>query len=133
MTDRETKSMEQCAREHRDYMEAQIERIERVREMAERAGNRFGLDEELERLEQELQDAPYGIGVTITINVELYGGGPAGGVEFECERERYGLSWTRAHLWHQDWFQPKGYVKLDDDMADRLWAAWGLESYEVCD
>ena len=41
--DTETKSMEQCAREFRDSLQADLDRIDRVREMDNRSGGRFGL------------------------------------------------------------------------------------------
>lgn len=131
--DRETKSMEQCAREFRDELEGELDRIERVRELAVRADHRFGLDEELERLEEEFRERPYGVGTEIIVNVELYGGGPAGGVEFTCQRARYGLEFVSARVWHNDWFQSRGWANLSDDVAERMWGAWGLESLTMED
>lgn len=129
--DRETKSMEQCASEFRDELESELERIERVRELADRADHRFGLDEELERLEEEFRDRPYGVSTEIIVNVELYGGGPAGGVEFTCQRGRHSLEFTSARVWHNDWFQSRGWATLSDDVAQRMWDAWGLENLNM--
>ncbi len=70
----------------------------------------------------ELPDA-YDVGTVL--RVLCYGGGPAGGVEFDVTRE--GDDFTAARVWHQDWFEPKGYAPLDDDVAQVLWDYWGLE------
>ena len=125
------KTMEHCARDFKRTLEERLERIERVREMTERADGRFGLQEELERLQDEWADPPYGVSSKIIMNVELYGGGPAGGVEFTCEKGRHGLEWVAARLWHQDWYQSKGYVELDVDLAQQMWDAWGLEYFDA--
>lgn len=68
-----------------------------------------------------------GAGISMTVDVILYGGGPAGGIEFDVEKGRFGLEMLSARVWHQDWFEPKGYAPLDDDTASRLFDAWGLE------
>ena len=73
-------------------------------------------------------DIPETYGHDIVIRVHCYGGGPAGGVEFDCQRGRYGLDWVSARTWHQDWFQPKGYAPLDNDTADFLFQHWGIGS-----
>lgn len=76
---------------------------------------------------EQINNHNYGAGVSFTVDVTLYGGGPAGGIEFECGRTRYGLEMYSARQWHQDWFEPKGWAALDDDVASYLWEAWGLE------
>lgn len=80
-----------------------------------------------EEAEEAIQQWNYGAGISMTVDVTLYGGGPAGGVEFDVEKGRYGLEMLGARVWHQDWFEPKGYAPLDDDTASRLFNLWGLE------
>lgn len=84
-------------------------------------------DDLQEEAQERIQERNYGAGVKIVVDVTLYGGGPAGGIEFECEKGRYGLVMLSAQVWHQDWFQPKGYAVLDDDTAEPLFQLWGLE------
>lgn len=80
-----------------------------------------------DQAEERIDGWNYGEGVSIVVDVQMYGGGPAGGIEFECEREEYGLSMLRARVWHQDWFKERGYWPLSDDVAEALFQRWGLE------
>lgn len=72
-------------------------------------------------------DLPEAYGADIVIRIHTYGGGPAGGVEFDVDSDR--RSFMTARTWHQDWFQPKGYAPLDNDTAEFLWDYWYLEGY----
>ena len=135
MTD-DRPTMEQEARKHLGYITEELAKIERLRELHDTAEqNGSGLEEMLEKAleeaEDEMRERPYGVSTSITVEVELYGGGPAGGIHFECTKNGGYLEWHAARMWHQDWFQPKGWVTLDDDTADTLWNYWGLESLEV--
>lgn len=123
-TEREELTMEERARRNRDDLEAMVQRLEKLRSLNHR---NLCSDEALEEYEGELRDRPYGIGTTIIVEVELYGGGPAGGVHFHCDRGEHGLELIRAEVWHQDWFQPKGFSRLDDDVAEALFDLWGCE------
>lgn len=120
-TDRETKSMEQCAREHAESLAEDVRRLIAFEDAGK--GDWKAVEEFREGLEQR----NYGAGVKFTIEVTMYGGGPAGGIEFDCSEGRWGLECGSARVWHQDWFQPKGWADLDDDVAQRLWNMWGLE------
>lgn len=86
------------------------------------------LDELREAAEERLDSQNYGADISFTVDVTLYGGGPAGGIEFECGRTQYGLEMYSARQWHQDWFQSKGWVPVDDEVASYLWERWGLEN-----
>lgn len=77
--------------------------------------------------DERVHDLPDAYGHDILIRVHCYGGGPAGGVEFDCVREPHGLDFSSARTWHQDWFQPKGYAQLDTGTAEFLFQHWGLE------
>lgn len=135
--DRNTLTMEQQAAKSLDWIEKKLRRLERLRELESTAhdqgsGLEAMLGHAVEEAETEVREMPYGVGTTITVEITLYGGGPAGGIEFECNRSPYGgLEWQTARLWHNDWFQPKGWVTLDNDTAQTLWDLWGLESLEV--
>lgn len=97
---------------------------------AEADGDSFSirdLDSLRDDCREQIDSWNYGAGVDFTVNVTMYGGGPAGGIEFECGRTRHGLEMYSGRVWHQDWFQPKGWASLDDDTASRLWDTWGLE------
>lgn len=124
--ERNTMTMEEGARRLRDDLERELARLDRLRDLAERAPGRFGLEEAYEEADMELMDRPYGISVTMQVEVMLYGGGPAGGVIFDCEQNKRGLEMLSARAWHQDWFQPKGYWPLDDDTAERYFELWGI-------
>lgn len=124
--ERITMTMEEGARKLRDSLEEDLARLARIEELRDRAPGRFGLDEAWEEAEMELYEKPYGISVTMQVEVMLYGGGPAGGVIFDCEQNKRGLEMLSARAWHQDWFQPKGYWPLDDDTAERFFELWGI-------
>lgn len=121
MTDTEQPTMEQEARESAARLEQLVERATRLRNLGR-------ADDAAEELEDEIRERPYGISLSTTIEVELYGGGPAGGIHFEVYRDSPDDPWEygSARVWHQDWFQPKGWANLDDDVATYLWEAWGL-------
>ena len=72
---------------------------------------------------QEYWDLPECSAIDNIIRVHCQGGGPAGGVEFELDDNG---SWTCAYTWFQDWGTPKGYAHLDEEVADFLFAHWGL-------
>jgi hypothetical protein len=116
------KTMEQLARELARSLEADVEEHQRLQD----ADDSDAADEKYE----ELADRALSIDTRIRIDVLLYTGGPAGGIEFDCERNGSYLEWTSARVWHQDWFQEKGYWSLDRDTADWLWNMWGLEYYQ---
>ncbi len=135
MTDTREMTMEQGAQRSLDSLLedlARLERITELRDTAERQGSglRSMLDEQAEQAREEMEQRTYGIETRVTLDVHLYGGGPAGGIEFEVDRGRWGWEVTRARFWHQDWFQPRGYVNIDNDVADRLFELWGLTEYE---
>lgn len=113
----------------RNGLEADLARIERARELRDRSGGRFGLDEHVDELEDELRDV-LSIGTSITVEVLLCTGGPASGVDFECSIGRHGLELIRAKAWYAWWSTPQ-FVPLDDDLAEKLFDVWGLESTEV--
>ena len=119
----ETMNMQQGAQRLADNLEATVRQIERLNAL----GNR-GEDAGKQAYE-ELIERPAGISMSIVVDVELYGGGPAGGIRFECERGDYGvLDMLSCRAWHQDWFQPKGWSTVDDDTANFLFDAWCIES-----
>lgn len=125
MTDTERPSMLEEAQRHARSIEKEIEQLKRLTEL-----NNRGLcsDEVLDEIREDFEGRNYGAGITITIDVQMYGGGPAGGIEFECQKGSWGLEMLRADVWHNDWFQERGRTRLDDDVAEYLFQLWGLES-----
>lgn len=120
----EEMTMEERARKLRDRLESTIERVSRLRSLGDRgeeAGDTLA-EQELDYLSADIE---------ITIDVTLYTGGPAGGVEFKCYRDGSYLELDTARVWHQDWFKAKGYAPLDNDTAQCLWYTWGLGSMEL--
>ena len=121
MTDKRNEwTMEQHAAEHRDD-------LDRVTRIYRNIANRDDWSKSAEELREALEQRNYGAGVSFVVDVTMYGGGPAGGIEFTCDRGTYGLEPMSARVWHQDWFQPKGYADLDTETMDTLWEVWGLE------
>jgi hypothetical protein len=120
MTDQPT--MEQEAADAERRISEQITLIERLRALGR-------ADDAADELEDDLRSRPACISLSTTIEVELYGGGPAGGIHFDVYRDSPDEPWecSAARMWHQDWFQPKGFVTLDPDVASYLWELWGLE------
>jgi hypothetical protein len=121
MTTTDNPSMEQCAREHADRLSEEVRRLIAFEDADK------GEWKAVQELREDLEQRNYGAGISYVIDVTLYGGGPAGGIQFECSKGSYGLEMDSARAWHQDWFQPKGWTDLDSDVATRLWDLWGLE------
>ncbi len=79
--------------------------------------------------DERASDLPECYGFDLKILIHCYGGGPAGGVEFDVQRGDYGqLEFRAARTWHQDWYQPKGYAALDDETGEFLFNLWAIES-----
>lgn len=86
-------------------------------------------DEQRENLLEEMNYLAAGVDVITTVVVHCFGGGPAGGVEFDCTIHPEGdVTMHRARAWFQNWWQPKGTVTLDESIAESLWEMWGIES-----
>lgn len=100
-----------------------IDHIGRLRELGER-GESAG-----DELADGLTERPLCADIEVRINVTLYTGGPAGGVEFEVGRPARGEGWeyVSARAWHQEWFELKEYVPLDDAIGEELFERWGVE------
>lgn len=113
------------AKNHAESLEADLERLFQIERRNRDADEQW--DHIVERCEENLRERCYGIDAKIVVTATLYGGGPAGGIDFHCTRERYGLELDYARVWHQDWFLPKGYADLDNDVAERLFQIWGIE------
>ncbi len=84
-----------------------------------------------ETMRDELRDRPLSIEKVRKIDVLLYTGGPAGGITFVYDDDRWGRSYVSAELWHQEWFTPKAYQSLDDDVGEALWNEWGLSEMDL--
>lgn len=132
MTDlREEKTLRQHALELVASLEGDDERRQRLEKLRERAwliGS--GLTAMIERAYDEAAEEREPLCIetpTITVTATIYTGGPAGGIDFECDMGRYGLEYVSARAWHQDWFTAKEYVDLDDTLGERLFTAWGIE------
>lgn len=127
MTDTRERTQQEQARELARDLERHIEVMDRLQGLNGRA------DDAYDEMHDEIAERPLCADLRITIDVTLGTGGPASGVEFDCERETYGLDWTSARVWHQDWFTSRGYAELDTDTAQRLWDIWGLETTQIGD
>lgn len=76
--------------------------------------------------EEEAEDnMPECHSVDVTVSILCYGGGPAGGVEFDLNQA--GDDWVRARTWNQEWFEPRKYSDLDEDTAQFLWDWWDVK------
>lgn len=100
-----------------------VDHISRLRDLGER-GESAG-----DELADDLMSRPLCADVITRINVTLYTGGPAGGVEFEvdCMERGGGWEYVSARAWHQEWFELKEYVPLDDAIGEELFERWGVE------
>lgn len=110
-----TKDMDAEAREFSDRLDEIRAEITRREES----------DPDFDRYDDPDGLMPEAYGSDIVVRVHCYGGGPAGGVEFDIDSER--RDFTAARTWHQDWFQSKGYAPLDTDTAQMLWDYWYVE------
>lgn len=63
----------------------------------------------------------------ITITVLTGTGGPANGIDFECDIEDGRCVLIRARTWWQDWFVEKAYAPLEDRTAQNMFEALSLE------
>ncbi len=124
MTDDRPSMLEEAIR-HRDSIVERVMQLQRLEALSLKGRCS---DDVLDEIREEIEGWNYGAGVTITIAVQMYGGGPAGGIEFECQTGDYGLEMLRAEVWHQDWFQERGRTRLDDDVAEYLFELWSLSS-----
>lgn len=106
---------------------------EAARELANLIEDLAELDAEFPDQPDQVQDWvfqwPLAIEALTTIRVTLGTGGPARGIDFKVTEGRYGYEMESATFWHQDWFQPKGHVEMDESTALRLFYMWGLEEY----
>lgn len=59
----------------------------------------------------------YGMNKTTTLRFHMYGGGPAGGIEFTYDDEG---DLEKAEAWHTEWFSEPVKYKLSDDEAERM-------------
>ena len=85
-----------------------------------------------DEVQEQVWDWPLCVEALTTIRVTLGTGGPARGIDFTVERDNWGgYEYQSATFWHQDWFQPKGHVQMDDDTGSRLFYMWGLETYQA--
>lgn len=121
MTTDDERTMTDHAHALADELSATVERLSRLEALGDRA------ERAAEQAADELAERTYGMTVLTTVHVELYGGGPAGGVEFTFLGKPSWDSLQSARAWHQDWFQPKGYWDLGDEVAGRLFDRWGVE------
>lgn len=74
----------------------------------------------------------YGEGIlsidTIIIkDVLLSTGGPASGIEFRLTDDGGSYEFHSARYWYQDWFTPKQYSHIPDDIGERMFEYLGLE------
>lgn len=114
------------ARSLAESLKAEMDTLMNLRNLS---SNRHGaMDDAVESLEEEWRERPLCADVRFVVDVTLYTGGPAQGVEFLCERNHHGkLYYHNAAVWYQDWFTSRAYSTLDDDTAECLWQLWGLE------
>jgi hypothetical protein len=121
----ESESSWKVAQRLGDDLEHRLMQIAKLRDLGARGENAA------ERLDDSLRESVLSADVEITIDVTLYTGGPAGGVEFKAERTKHGFEMISARTWHQEWFETRSYAVLDPARAEDLFQLWGLEFLEL--
>lgn len=81
-----------------------------------------------EKMRDDIYEHVLSVEKTIIKTYVLATGGPAYGVEvryadYDGGREEVDSVW----FWYQDWFTPKGYYPVPDDMVDVVLDALGIE------
>lgn len=115
-----TMTMQQHAERERNELAASFKRAARLDALGR-------ADDAAEALRDEMRERVLSVEMRVTLDVVLYTGGPAGGVEFDVRQDGDTWELIRARVWHQDWHTSRGYAELDDDTASALFDAWGLE------
>jgi hypothetical protein len=92
-----------------DDLAETVDRLRRLRDLGR-------ADDAAETLADELRDEPLSVDKLVTYRVTLSTGGPASGVDFRSD--------GTAAAWYQDWFTPKVYAELADDVASELAETW---------
>jgi hypothetical protein len=113
-------SMQAIARRERDAIITTLTRAARL-DATGRA------DDAAQALRDELSERVLSIDLRVKLDVTLYTGGPAGGVEFDVRQDGDTWELITARVWHQDWGTARGYAEMTDDEAQALFDAWNLE------
>lgn len=75
------------------------------------------MQELFEYLLYNTDNETYGVNKSTTIRFHMYGGGPAGGIDFTYDDEG---ELEKAEAWHTEWFSEPVKYRLNDDEAERL-------------
>lgn len=104
-----------------DEMRADAKRVAvELRKSAARLRTLQGkVDDRWEDIERELQEDVLSVERVITYRVTLGTGGPAYGVDIDRD--------GNARAWWQEWFTERVYVDIDEDTAEIIGAAWGVD------
>lgn len=93
----------------------------------------YGVDKEdgMRELYEKLMDS-YDQGIlsidTIVIkDVLLSTGGPASGIEFHLIDYGDSYGFQSARYWYQDWFTPKQYSPIQNEIGERMFDHFGFE------
>ena len=67
------------------------------------------------------------IDTVVVKDVLLSTGGPASGIEFRLIDGGDSYEFQSARYWHQEWFTPRQYSPIPDDIGEKMFQHFGFE------
>lgn len=67
------------------------------------------------------------IDTVVVKDVLLSTGGPASGIEFRLIDGGDSYGFQSARYWHQEWFTPRQYSPIPDDIGEKMFQHFGFE------
>ena len=95
----------------------EVSRLRRAFHEAHRDDKEDAMRELFDYLLYNTDNDTYGVNKTTTVRFHMYGGGPAGGIDFTYDEEG---ELEKAEAWHTEWFSAPVKYTLPDDEAERL-------------